>query len=442
MSHEEAAPFRVGHWLPSDQAILETWMEALIGEVEAKPMPLHPVIEEFKELIEHDPEIYMFFNQMFTQVPKRPPYNKNPNGRPQVKNYQQMLMLINAIMTRAPEWSAAGNRSGLIGFPINAILDWSMGTTGGYAAFLNAKVNAQLKKILNAWGEFLDSEKSSYVLDSDPRKGWFSDAALAAIAEMDPYYGLGDDPTDPAANFAYNFKCDPNKPHWGFKSWDDFFTRQFNDGIRPVASPDDDGVIVNACESAPYRIAYGVQKRDQFWIKAQPYSLEHMLACDDFTDQFVDGTIYQAFLCAKTYHCWHSPVSGKIVKTRVIEGSYYSEALSEGYDPSGPNESQGYITELATRALIFIEADNPAIGLMCVMPVGMAEVSSCQITVREGQRVEKGELIGKFHFGGSTHCLIFRKGVRLAFDLHGLAPGLACSTNIPINSRIATVCTE
>ncbi|MDD5037489.1 MAG: phosphatidylserine decarboxylase family protein [Methylococcaceae bacterium] len=438
MSTEKTAPFRVGHWLPSDQTILEKWMDALINEVEAQIKPLHPVIAEFKELIERDPEIYMFFHQMFTQVPKRPPYNKNPNGKPQVKNYEQMLRMMNAIMTRTPEWSKQGNKSGLIGFPINAILDWSMGTTGGYAAFLNPKVNAQLKKILNEWSRFLGSRDSCYVLDTNPARGWFSEAALTALAEMDPYYGEGNDPKDPAANFKYNFACDPDQPHWGFKSWDDFFTREFNEGRRPVAAPEDNDIIANACESAPYRVAHNVQRRENFWIKAQPYSLEHMLANDDLTDHFIGGTVYQAFLSAKSYHRWHSPVSGKVVKAYVVDGSYYSEALSEGYDPSGPNESQGYITEVATRAIIFIEADNPAIGLMCVMPVGMAEVSSCQIAVYEGQHVEKGDPLGTFHFGGSTHCLFFGPQVKLAFDLHGQTPGLD-STNIPVKSKIATV---
>lgn len=109
-----------------------------------------------------------------------------------------------------------------------------------------------------------------------------------------------------------------------------------------------------------------------------------------------------------------------------------------GFDPSGPNESQGYITEVATRALIFIEADNPKIGLMCFMAVGMAEVSTCDISVYEGQYVNKGEQLGMFHFGGSTHCLIFRPGVNLDFDLHGQSPGLE-SKNIPVNSQIAIV---
>ena len=72
------------------------------------------------------------------------------------------------------------------------------------------------------------------------------------------------------------------------------------------------------------------------------------------------------------------------------------------------------------------------------MAVGMAEVSTCEITVYEGQTVKKGEQIGMFHFGGSTHCLIFRRGVEIKFDLHGQKAGLD-SKSIPINSRIATV---
>lgn len=418
MTMSEALPFRVGEWLPSDQAVLEKWMEALIKEVDAEAKPLLPVIEEFKGLIESDPEVFMLFNQMFTQVPRKPPYNKNPAGGPQVRDYQHMLRLVNAIMTRAPEF----NKTGLVGFPINAILDWSMGTTGGFAAFVNDKVNSQLKNVLNEWGKYLFSKDSCYVLSKDPHKGWFGEDAKKAMPDFDK-----------------QFKCDPSAPYHGFKSWDDFFTREFRQGERPIASPDDDAVIVNACESAPYKIAHHVERHDKFWIKAQPYSLEHMLANDKLVDKFVGGTIYQAFLSALSYHRWHSPVSGRVVKAYVQDGTYYSETLSEGFDPAGPNDSQGYITEVATRALIFIEADNPDIGLMCIMPVGMAEVSTCQITVYEGQHVKKGDQIGMFHFGGSTHCLIFGPHVKLDFDLHGQTPGLN-SNNIKINSKIATVC--
>ncbi len=75
---------------------------------------------------------------------------------------------------------------------------------------------------------------------------------------------------------------------------------------------------------------------------------------------------------------------------------------------------------------------------MCFMPVGMAEVSSCDITVYEGQHVKKGDQLGMFHFGGSTHCLFFGPQVKLEFDMHGQKPGLN-SSNIPLKSKIATV---
>jgi phosphatidylserine decarboxylase len=320
-------------------------------------------------------------------------------------------------MTHAPEF----NESGLVGCPINTILDWSMGTAAGFAAFLNDRVNAELKRVLNGWSRFLGSSDSTYVLSQDPHRGWF-----------------GADARKVMPNFSRDFKCNPGLPHHGFKSWDDFFTREFNPGARPVAMPDDEGVIVNACESAPYRIARHVKLRDKFWIKSQPYSIAHMLANDALAPLFLGGTVYQAYLSPFSYHRWHSPVSGTVAKAYVKDGTYYSEAPSEGFDPAGPNDSQGYLTEVATRALMFIEADNPDIGLMCVLPVGMAEVSSCQITVFEGQRVGKGEQIGMFHYGGSTHCLIFRAGVTLDFDHHGQKPGLD-SKSIPVNSRIATV---
>ncbi|KIO75190.1 phosphatidylserine decarboxylase [Pedobacter lusitanus] len=418
-ANKKLQAFRVGRWLPSDQTILEKWLNDLIAEVEKDKHPLLPVIEEFKELIEDDPEIFMWFHLMFEEVPRKPPFNNNPAGQPQVRNYHLMLRLINRIMTKAPEF----NETGLVGFPINAILDWSMGTTAGYAAFLNEKVNWQLKRILTEWSIFLCSNDSKYVLNEDPKTGWFGADAKKAMPDFDK-----------------EFKCDPSLPYHGFKSWDDFFTREFRDGQRPLADPDNDAVIANACESAPYRIAHQVKQHDKFWIKAQPYSLEHMMANDPLLENFIGGTVYQAFLSALSYHRWHSPVSGKIVKAYVQDGTYYAEALSEGYDPAGPNDSQGYITELATRALIFIEADNPAIGLMCVMPVGMAEVSSCQITVYEGQHVKKGEQLGMFHFGGSTHCLFFGPQVKLVFDMHGQTPGLD-SSNIPLKSKIATVIT-
>ncbi len=408
-----------GAWLRADQLALQQ-----VGQRSAPPSTSQddsktwlPVVQEFKALIDNDPELYMLFTQMFEQIPSTPLYLNDPVGNPQVRNYRDMLRLINQIITQAPEF----NKTDLVGFPINAIVNWAMGTPAGAAAFLNEKVNRQLKKILNQWAVYLRSADSLAVLNKHPEKGWLGRDALQAMPTL-----------------VQDFEVKPDSPHFGFTSWDDFFTRQFREGHRPVASPTDDNVIANACESAPYKLAKNVKWQDQYWIKDQPYSLSHMMDGDPLAHQFVGGTIYQAFLSATSYHRWHSPVSGRIVKTRLIDGSYYAQTPAVGFDPAGPNESQGYITQVASRGLIFIEADNPKIGLMAVMFVGMAEVSSNDITVYEGQHVNKGDQLGMFHFGGSTHTLIFRPQVKLDFDLRGQTPGLN-STNIPVRALLATV---
>jgi len=410
-------PYRVGRWLPSDQSVLDAWLRQLVKDVDAKPLPLAPVMQELQDLIEGDPALYMQFHQMFEELPHGARFQRTPIGAPQVRNYRHMIQLINAVLVTAPSF----NTTGLVGFPINAILDWPMNTPAGEVAFLNPVLNAQFKKVLGVWSDFLSSPASTYVLGTDPKHGWFGSSAMAAMP-----------------GFAREFVCDPHAPYYGFTSWDDFFTRQFRAGRRPVAAPADNGVISNACESAPYRIAHNVKGVDTFWLKGQPYSLRHMFADDPVHEQFIGGTAYQAFLSALSYHRWHSPVNGTVVRTALIDGSYYAQSPIVDWDPASPNDSQGYITEVAARGIVLIEADDPRIGLMAFVSVGMAEVSTNQITVQPGQHVSKGEQLGMFHFGGSTHCLIFRPGVALEFDMHGQRPGLE-SSNIPINARLATV---
>ncbi|MBV8941840.1 MAG: phosphatidylserine decarboxylase family protein, partial [Solirubrobacterales bacterium] len=312
---------RSAGWLP-EQDELESWLEGHRERVEARsePVVLHPVLEEFQELIDTDAVVRMYLNQMIEQVPSTKPYSKR-----HLESVEQMLGMINELLTMAPEFG----ESSMVATPLNAILDWPMGTPAGFAAFRDRRVNAMLKKILVAWCEFLNSGDSLYVLN-DSAVGWKCPEAQRKV-------GMG------------QYEHDPADEHWGFASWNDFFTRRFKDGERPVASPEDNKVIVSACESTPYGISMDVQRRDRFWIKSQPYSLEDMLANDDSVDHFVGGTVYQAFLSAINYHRWHSPVAGTIVRAFVQEGTYYSEADAEGKDAVEPMNSQSYLAHVAAR---------------------------------------------------------------------------------------------
>jgi phosphatidylserine decarboxylase len=358
-------------WLPLDQDDLEAWLDGHRERVEAKgeQVVLHPVLTEFQELIDTDPVVRLYVNEMIAQVPRTKRYRKR-----HLESVSQLVRLINEVLTMAPEFG-----ENVVTIPLGAILDWATGTPAGFAAFRDPRINAMLKKILTAWCEFLSGPDSLYVLNDSPT-GWKCAAAQRAVG-------------------IEQYEHDPHDEHWGFVSWNDFFTRRFTDGARPVASPEDDTVIVSACESTPHRISTDVQRQDRFWIKSRPYSLQDMLANDESVEQFVGGTVYQGFLSATNYHRWHSPVAGTIVRAFLREGTYYSET-----------DSQSYLAHVAARAIFFIEADDPVIGLLAFVPVGMVEVSSCNIhpNITPGYHVAKGEELGYFQFGGSTHCLVFR----------------------------------
>jgi phosphatidylserine decarboxylase len=411
-AHEVDVRRRAG-WLPGDQDELESWLAGHRERVEARgeEVVLHPVLTELQELMDTDPVVRMYMNQMIAQVPSAKPYRTR-----HLESVEQMVRLINEVLTMAPEFGAS-----MVATPLGAILDWTMGTPAGFAAFRDPRVNAMLKKILTAWCEFLSSRDSLYVLNDSP-SGWKSPEAERAVG-MEQY------------------EYDPQDEYWGFASWNDFFTRRFKDAARPLASPDDDKVIVSACESTPYGLSTDVKRQDRFWIKSQPYSLEDMLANDDSVDQFVGGTVYQAFLSATNYHRWHSPVAGTIVRAFVQAGTYYSEADAEGKDAVEPMNSQSYLAHVAVRAIVLIEADDPVIGLMAFVPVGMSDVSSCMIDpkVTPGYHVGKGEELGYFQYGGSTHCLVFRPGAIAEFTLAAIPqPHDPKAPLVLVRSKLAT----
>ena len=195
---------RMGGWLPTDHAVLGRWLGNTIEVAEKNSAPFHPVVAEFQALIESDPVLYMYFIRMFEEQPRF----ASPSGSGDVKiqNYQQMLVVINHVLTTAPEY----DDTGMVGFPINAILDFPMITSAGLAAFRLQSLNEMLRKVLAVWTEFLDDAKSLYVLNDTPT-GWLSPAAKAAI-HLD------------------EFQTNPDLPYLGFKSWNDFFIRQFKAG--------------------------------------------------------------------------------------------------------------------------------------------------------------------------------------------------------------------
>ncbi|GKT53943.1 phosphatidylserine decarboxylase [Colletotrichum tofieldiae] len=437
----------LGQWLPKDRTIIQKWVALKVHEAEERRLNnrLDPSLLNLQKIVDDDSALSQLANAMFTEASAR--YALDPKGQPAIQSFQQFLEVVNIIMQSGPEfYDKPGNDDamGFVGFPINALLDWPMGTKSGHEFFRRPDVNEGLKDVLNTWAKFLGTAASKPCLRS-----WLSPLGQGMLADQ---ANMKED----QYNFKQLFVCpDPvDENYLGFESWDAFFTRRFQKGIRPVDNPDDATgtdagntlVITNACESAPLRVVTDVKFRDDFNLKGQPYSLVDMLNNTPLASKFVGGTVYQAFLSALTYHRWHAPVSGRVVGIEMVAGTYYSENKYEGLaanpddpDPQAPNHSQPYISAVATRSIIYIQARNPRIGLMAIVFVGMAEVSSCEFTVRIDDEVVKGQEIGMFHFGGSSHCLLFRPGVRLQFVGRQPPWDLDFERNNRVNSALAVV---
>jgi len=335
------------------------------------------------------------------------------------------------------------------GLTISNILSTLIVTNAGFTTFCDDKVNNNLREILNAWKLYLASPDSASALDGAPRSGWLGEDSIMKLAYFLP---LND--THPAnykaalKAFEDAFIKDPTQPRLGFTSWDHFFTRQFIDiNVSRPLPPDDPHTIVSACESTIYHIASDVPEFGRFWLKDPfQYSLKHMLNDDELAPTFYGGTVYQAFLNSTDYHRWHSPVSGTILKASIVQGSYYAlpptmrpKIKDNAIDPS-IQEEQAYLSVVATRALIFIKCPDP-IGLVCFIAVGMVEVSSCEIKVVPGRDIKKGDPLGTFHFGGSTHVVLFRKGLKFTLNPK-LTPPKEDGTggsHVQIRSSIGTV---
>jgi phosphatidylserine decarboxylase len=77
----------VGGWLPQDHGVLKDYVARLVRDIK-KSAPskgyTHPVIQQFRDLIEGDPILFMYFSEMFTQVPDKYPYTEDPDHQPAV----------------------------------------------------------------------------------------------------------------------------------------------------------------------------------------------------------------------------------------------------------------------------------------------------------------------------------------------------------------------
>jgi len=84
-----------------------------------------------------------------------------------------------------------------------------------------------------------------------------------------------------------------------------------------------------------------------------------------------------------------------------------SDSATSGYEFT---QNRGVVT-IDTSA-----SDAGDLGVVAVIPVGMAHVSSVMLTAVAGRHMAKGEEFGYFQFGGSDIIILFQQGVDPQID--------------------------
>ncbi|MBQ9010194.1 MAG: phosphatidylserine decarboxylase [Clostridia bacterium] len=255
-------------------------------------------------------------------------------------------------------------------------------------------ISTWCKEYSDEWGAFLSTEES-----------W-----------NDSYYQRVRD--DPSMNMQYGWYADTNVWH----TYNEWFSRYLVDpSVRPVAS----SAVVAPADSTPQGIwnidenGDLIQKEGVAIKSANFTSIAQLIGPDsEYADAFKGGTLTHTFLDVNDYHRYHFPVSGTIKEVRKIPGVNAAGGITE-WNP----QTQRYVLRDATPGWQMIETrdcviiDTEDYGLVAVLPIGMSQICSCnwEDTVKVGAKVEKGDPMGYFLFGGSDIVMVFQAGVEVDF---------------------------
>lgn len=250
-----------------------------------------------------------------------------------------------------------------------------------------------------SWGSYLDTEES-----------WNEEYYQKAL--NDPAFGL--------QNGWYE---DPS--NW--KTFNHFFARYLSSPeMRPIASPDDNSVVASYADAVPMGVweidssSNIVQKEGVIVKSATVNSIEKLIGeVSQYKNSFANGTFIHSFLNVNDYHRYHFSLGGIIKEARIIPGinpaggtvSWDAENNRYAFDPS----SVGW-QSLETRGCVIVETDD--YGLVALLPIGMATVNSVNFeeNIKPGVRINKGDMLGYFLFGGSDFIMLFQEQVEFTLD--------------------------
>jgi phosphatidylserine decarboxylase len=244
-----------------------------------------------------------------------------------------MLKLFNEFLYQAPGYATEKDWGGLIAFPFNVVINWPMTTTAGVALFTSHKVNVMLKKMFDVWAVFLTGKYlntfSTQIKACSPRT--HSTRTRSRSLRIMTRQSKSISKRLLSATRARNISA----LNLGTISSSGILGSIF-DQWRIMTT-----MMLSLAPANPMSIALPIMFKK--WISSGLKGYPTLsIICDgdpDYAKSFKGGTVFQAFLSARSYHRWHSPVKGTIKKIVFVSGTYYTANPNIQDDPTNPNHT-------------------------------------------------------------------------------------------------------
>ena len=207
-------------------------------------------------------------------------------------------------------------------------------------------------------------------------------------------------------------------PLKGFKSFNDFFTRDLKPGARPVTAVNDNSVLVSPADGVINMINNDIRLNDEIPTKGgMSLNLNELLDSSKYSEKFVGGTAMAVFLLPTNYHHYHAPISGRVVESKQEVGDRLFgmpdilDIINDGN--IAYNKDYSVFQNFRHGYFIFETED---FGHIAMIPIGLQTIGSVVFEekyrdVKDNAPVEvyKGDKLGHFAYGGSTVLLLFEK---------------------------------
>lgn len=217
---------------------------------------------------------------------------------------------------------------------------------------------------------------------------------------------------DSVPKFVKDYKIDmsdftPDNPE-KYSTFNDFFIRQLAQKVRKI---DERPNVVTSVADSKLRVLPNVSAGDdaKFFIKQQPFNLTQFLGDKKLANQYEGGTLLVFRLAPTDYHRFHFPFDCQASKSVPLDSLL--GIVGAKYESVSPVAFRTGIWPLSENKRKYITLKSDEFGEVIMMAVGAAMVGSIQFTYTPDNNVKKGDEAGYFQYGGSTICLLFKKGM-------------------------------